>query len=272
MASLVFASCHSHAVVRSASADKKSDNDGTNGCQPTTTQHRRLAVAAPIRRGESDVDTTTAGAAATRSTAAVDVLATSTTPRRAALVSAAALALSAVVPPTRRAAANPLDDFADTQLASKAKLFMGPIALAFERLNELQATEATLTVDELAQALGNATLDCLNPRGPLAAYANVRDVCTLNILVRSATAGPAAKNAPDSDEATNVVAAAQRLRESYDDLAAELAREPSGGSRDAAFAKSRGLLREFAPALLACFRLPGERSSAIEAVFPDLFA
>jgi len=32
---------------------------------------------------------------------------------------------------------------------------------------------------EVGAALGTATLDCINPRGPLAAYANVREVCTL---------------------------------------------------------------------------------------------
>ena len=32
---------------------------------------------------------------------------------------------------------------------------------------------------------GKATPDGVNPRGPLASYANVRDVCTLNILVKS---------------------------------------------------------------------------------------
>jgi hypothetical protein len=129
-----------------------------------------------------------------------------------------------------------------------------------------------IAVDELAEALGKATLDCLNPRGPLAAYSNVRDVCTLKILVRSATSGPAVTNAPDSEEAVNVVAATKRLQESYDELAAELAREASGGSRDAAFSKSKGLLREFAIALLACFRLPEERNAEIKAFFPPLFA
>ena len=117
-------------------------------------------------------------------------------PRRAAL--AGVLSAAFIAPATPAIAGNPFSDFADAQLASKARLFMGPLQLTSDRLAELRAAESNLSVEDLAQTLGAATLDCMNPRGPLAAYANVRDVCTLKILLRSATEGPAVRNAPDS--------------------------------------------------------------------------
>ena len=55
-------------------------------------------------------------------------------------------------------------------------------------------------------------------------------------------------------------------------LAEELAREATEGSRDAAFARCKTNLREFAAALLACFRLPEKRNEEIRSFFPDLFA
>ena len=40
---------------------------------------------------------------------------------------------------------------------------MGPLQLTRDRLDELERTEASMNVDDLAVALGKATLDCLNP-------------------------------------------------------------------------------------------------------------
>ena len=115
---------------------------------------------------------------------------------------------------------------------------MGPLQLTRDRLDELERTEASMNVDDLAVALGKATLDCLNPRGPLAQYAQVRDVCTLSILVKSATKGPAVVNADDSPETAAVRAAANALVTSYDELGKELASETTGGARAAAFEAS----------------------------------
>ena len=190
-------------------------------------------------------------------------------PRRAAL--AGVLSAAFIAPATPAIAGNPFSDFADAQLASKARLFMGPLQLTSDRLAELRAAESNLSVEDLAQTLGAATLDCMNPRGPLAAYANVRDVCTLKILLRSATEGPAVRNAPDSPLSIAAASSFLALQESYDALAVELARSPEEGSRDAAFGECTARLRAFADALLACFRLDSEVSDDIRGNFPELF-
>ena len=210
--------------------------------------------------------------------------------RRAALLSSAALLLAPSHPALAGEASNFLSDLADGGLARKARLFMGPLQLTRDRLDELEELEAQLNVDDLAVALGKATLDCLNPRGALAQYAQVRGVCTLSILVKvslfysltvcpyelcvlqSATKGPAVTNADDSAETVAVRAAANALVTSYDDLGRELAAEATPGSRAAAFEASRGKLRETASALLDCFRLDAKYVDPIRADFPDLFA
>ena len=130
-----------------------------------------------------------------------------------------------------------------------------------------------MDVAALAEALGAATLDCLNPRGPLAAYASVRDVCTLRILVKSATLGPAARHAPEDPETRRVLAALDELQASYDGLADALAGpsvEPA--ARDAAFESCVSKLRSFAAALLACFPLDDARAEETKSLFPELFA
>eukprot|EP00740_Mantoniella_antarctica_P002128 CAMPEP_0181356368 /NCGR_PEP_ID=MMETSP1106-20121128/4389_1 /TAXON_ID=81844 /ORGANISM="Mantoniella antarctica, Strain SL-175" /LENGTH=267 /DNA_ID=CAMNT_0023469157 /DNA_START=60 /DNA_END=863 /DNA_ORIENTATION=- len=255
-------------AARAATIGKRSLNHVRN--------HHRL-LAQPQQGGclseasSASILCDTAAASAAAAAAAAAAVPARAFARRAVLTAAVA-ALSASAAPTPLARANPFDDFAEGQLANKAKFFMGPPALSLERLDALQASEVTLTVDELAVVLGKATLDCLNPRGPLAAYANVRDVCTLNILVRSVTKGPAVTNAAASAEAMAVTAAARDLEKSYDELAAELALDQRGDSRDAAFRKSKVLIRQFAAALLACFRLSEARNAATEAAFPALFA
>ena len=190
--------------------------------------------------------------------------------RRVALLSSAAFA---ILPPTALAdeGGSFLRDIQDGNLARKARLFMGPLQLTRDRLDELERTEASMNVDDLAVALGKATLDCLNPRGPLAQYAQVRDVCTLSILVKSATKGPAVVNADDSRETAAVRAAANALVTSYDELGKELASETTGGARAAAFEASRARLRDTAAALLDCFRLDDRFAGPIRSDFPDLF-
>ena len=190
--------------------------------------------------------------------------------RRDALIGAFSFSAT-VLAPAAPALANPFDDFAAAKLARQGKLFMGPLALSMERLAVLQKNEASMSVEELAAAIAGVTLDCNNPRGPLAAYSNVRDVCTMKILVRSVTIGPAQTNAKDSEESINAVAALKRLLDSYDELAAELTREAVGGSREAAFDKTRGDVRGFAGALLAAFRLPASEVANIQSQFPELF-
>jgi hypothetical protein len=103
--------------------------------------------------------------------------------RAAAVALTVALTTTTTTPPPARA--NPIDDFNVAALLRKAKYFLGPLQLMLDRLVALERVEASLAAEDLVSELGKATLDCVNPRGPLASYANVRDVCTLNILVKS---------------------------------------------------------------------------------------
>jgi hypothetical protein len=186
---------------------------------------------------------------------------------------------SASDPEAETPRAFPFDDFAASQLQAKSKIFMGPLQTTLERLRALRDAESAMDVAALAEALGAATLDCLNPRGPLAAYASVRDVCTLRILVKSATLGPAARHAPDDPETKQVLAALDELQASYDRLADALAGpgpgpggDPTENARDAAFETCVSKLRAFAAALLACFPLDDARADDTRAAFPELFA
>ena len=129
MASLACAS--QHAVVA------RGNNAIVNHTKTKTNNARKLGAVAPIRcssGGESSgtVDSTsytTTTAAAAAAAAAVSTASPSSSSRRAALVGAAAAALSAVVTPAGPAAAgNLLEDFAESQLASKGKLFMAGAA------------------------------------------------------------------------------------------------------------------------------------------------
>ena len=226
---------------------------------------RRFASSARAARSASDPESASSRARA-RATAAL--------PRRRALLGALGISLGSALPASH-ARASPFDDFAASQLQAKSKIFMGPLQTTLERLRALRDAEAAMDVAALADALGAATLDCLNPRGPLAAYASVRDVCTLRILVKSATLGPAARHAPEDPETRRVLAELDALQASYDSLAEALAGDPSDidpTARDAAFDACVSKLRAFAAALLACFPLDDARAEETRAAFPELFA
>ena len=226
---------------------------------------RRFASSARAARSASDPESASSRARA-RATAAL--------PRRRALLGALGISLGSALPASH-ARASPFDDFAASQLQAKSKIFMGPLQTTLERLRALRDAEAAMDVAALADALGAATLDCLNPRGPLAAYASVRDVCTLRILVKSATLGPAARHAPEDAETQRVLASLDALQASYDSLAEALAGDPSDidpTARDAAFDACVSKLRAFAAALLACFPLDDARAEDTRAAFPELFA
>ena len=224
---------------------------------------RRFASSARAARSASDPESASSRARA-RATAAL--------PRRRALLGALGISLGGALPASH-ARASPFDDFAASQLQAKSKIFMGPLQTTLERLRALRDAEAAMDVAALAEALGAATLDCLNPRGPLAAYASVRDVCTLRILVKSATLGPATRHAPEDPETRRVLAELDALQASYDSLAEALA-GPRGDptARDAAFDACVSKLRAFAAALLACFPLDDARAEETMAAFPELFA
>ena len=223
---------------------------------------RRFASSARAARSASEPESASSRARA-RATAAL--------PRRRALLGALGISLGSALPASH-ARASPFDDFAASQLQAKSKIFMGPLQTTLERLRALRVAEAGGSdAAALAEALGAATLDCLNPRGPLAAYASVRDVCTLRILVKSATLGPAARHAPEDPETRRVLAALDALQAAYDGLADALAGDEPA-ARDAAFEACVSELRAFAAALLACFPLDEKRAEDVKSAFPELFA
>ena len=131
MASHAFASRHAVVARGGALMNNKNNNNNNNG------RRKFATVAGVIRRGEQPVDiTSTDQIVATP----IDVSA-SIVPRRGALVGAAAAALSVFVAPAGPAlAGNPLESFAEGQLASKGKLFMVRF-LYKERLQSLYTGE-----------------------------------------------------------------------------------------------------------------------------------
>ena len=160
-----------HAASRTASIPLP----GARATDPRRSR-RPVARRRPSRRERSSVSSDASRPEASAAAAASAAFVSGVAPRsrRVALVSAIGLASVATFgTPLPARAGNPLSDFADGQLQSKARLFMGPLQLTLDRLAELRASEAALSVDELGKTLGAATMDCLNPRGPLAAYASV---------------------------------------------------------------------------------------------------
>lgn len=208
---------------------------------------------------------------------------TTTTTRRASLL-ALTLATTTLTT-TRPARASPFDDLAAAKRRTNAKFLMGPVATSRARLAALRrevSQNDDLDVADAREALTKATLDCTTPRDALKAYANARDVCTLSILARSVTKGPAAKNADDSQESMAVYDALERAKDSFGVLEAAFERafgDAGDGSSsssiaaadastvDAAFAAADAAMYDFALALAACFRFD---ASAYDALREDV--
>jgi len=189
---------------------------------------------------------------------------------------------------TRPARASPFDELAAAKRRTNAKFLMGPVATSRARLAALRrdvSQNDVLDVADARDALTKATLDCTTPRDALKAYSNARDVCTLSILARSVTKGPAARNADDSQESMAVYDALERAKDSFGVLEAAFERafdDFDGGSSsssssstartdasavDAAFAAADAAMYDFALALAACFRFD---ASAYDALREDV--
>jgi hypothetical protein len=154
---------------------------------------------------------------------------------------------------------------------------LGPIALARGRLaalrRELDDDAATLDDAALRERLTSATLDCTNPRDSLEMYSNAREVCTLAILARSATSGPAARRDAASRESVDVFRTLDACRASFEALERVLASSAAGErERDAAFDACDAALLEFALRVLACFGLDDARARDAMAAVPGAFA
>ena len=208
---------------------------------------------------------------------------TTTTTRRASLLALTTLATTTFA--TRPARASPFDELAAAKRRTNAKFLMGPVATSRARLAALRrdvSQNDVLDVADARDALTKATLDCTTPRDALKAYSNARDVCTLSILARSVTKGPAARNADDSQESMAVYDALERAKDSFGVLEAAFERafgDFDGGSSsssssssmapadasavDAAFAAADAAMYDFALALAACFRFDAPAYDAL---------
>ena len=177
------------------------------------------------------------------------------------------------------ARASPFDDLASAKRRTNAKFLAGPVATARARLAALRrdlVVNGGLDVDDAREALTKATLDCATPRDSLKAYSNARDVCTLSILTRSVTKGPAARNADDSQESMAVYDALERTKDSFGVVEAAVERAFESGAEekeklDAAFVDADAALYDFARALAACFRFDDRSLDALLEDVPGAF-
>lgn len=122
--------------------------------------------------------------------------------------------------------------------------------------------------EEAIARLRNATLDCTSARPALEAYANVRDVCTLSIVLKSVSKKFATEEARErarerKDETVQAfVFLEQRLRDvnaSKEDI-------------DAEFENSREKVKRFAESVLEAFDFSDEEEKVKREAFPDLFS
>jgi len=172
----------------------------------------------------------------------------------------------AVTPAVTRA--NPLDDALRARRLTNAKFVVGPVATARARVaalrRDVEVNGDVLDERALGERMISCSLDCTEPRGVLGAYAKGREVCTLGILARSVTRGPAAKNEEGTEEYVNVTTALADAKARFADL--ELALGARAGASEA-FDACDASLRRLADALVACFRLDdADRREVIDAV------
>ena len=122
--------------------------------------------------------------------------------------------------------------------------------------------------EEAIARLRNATLDCTSARPALEAYANVRDVCTLSIVLKSVSkkfeTEEARARANERKEQTVRAFAEleQRLRDA----------NASKEDIDAEFENSRAKVKRFAESVLEAFDFSDEEEKVKREAFPDLFS
>ena len=120
---------------------------------------------------------------------------------------------------------------------------------------------------EAIERLQNATLDCASARAALEAYSNVRDVCTLSIVLKSVSK----RFATEDEKAT-----ATRRKEAAVVAYAELERllkdeNVSTAHLDEGFDAARDALRQFAESVVDAFAFDESAAKAKREEFPELF-
>ena len=120
---------------------------------------------------------------------------------------------------------------------------------------------------EAIERLQNATLDCASARAALEAYSNVRDVCTLSIVLKSVSK----RFATEDEKAT-----ATRRKEAAVMAYAELERllkdeNVSTAHLDEGFDAARDALIQFAESVVDAFAFDESAAKAKREEFPELF-
>ncbi len=122
--------------------------------------------------------------------------------------------------------------------------------------------------EEAIARLRNATLDCTSARPALEAYANVRDVCTLSIVLKSASKKFATEEARERarERKEQTVQAFAELERKLRDVNA------SKEDIDAEFENSRAKVKRFAESVLEAFDFSDEEEKVKREAFPELFS
>ena len=156
---------------------------------------------------------------------------------------------------------------------SQSTFQLGALRTSAQRLHTLrediiEAGTVKPGTKEAIERLQNATLDCASARAALEAYSNVRDVCTLSIVLKSVSK----RFATEDEKAT-----ATRRKEAAVMAYAELERllkdeNASTAHLDEGFDAARDALRQFAESVVDAFAFDESAAKAKREEFPELFA
>ena len=122
---------------------------------------------------------------------------------------------------------------------------------------------------EAIERLQNATLDCASARAALEAYSNVRDVCTLSIVLKSVS-----KRFATEDEKATATRRKEAAVMAYADLERLLKdneKNASAAHLDEGFDAARDALRQFAESVVDAFAFDESAAKAKREEFPELF-
>ena len=155
---------------------------------------------------------------------------------------------------------------------SQSTFQLGALRTSAQRLHTLrediiEAGTVKPGTKEAIERLQNATLDCASARAALEAYSNVRDVCTLSIVLKSVSK----RFATEDEKAT-----ATRRKEAAVMAYAELERllkdeNVSTPHLDEGFDAARDALRQFAESVVDAFAFDESAAKAKREEFPELF-
>ena len=122
---------------------------------------------------------------------------------------------------------------------------------------------------EAIERLQNATLDCASARAALEAYSNVRDVCTLSIVLKSVSKRFATED--EKATATRRKEAAVMAYAELERLLKDNEKNASAAHLDEGFDAAKDALRQFAESVVDAFAFDESAAKAKREEFPELF-